>query len=73
MTMTVGTTVMKPAAATPVLAPSSSAIAGDASPNTGPVMGTTTVGTTAMRHMLTVPTRPQDLLVAAIPMSSSAG
>lgn len=56
-TMTVGTTVTRPAAATPAPARSSSVTAGAASPSTGPATGTMTAGTTAMRPTPTAPTR----------------
>lgn len=56
-TMTVGTTVMRPAAATPAPALNSSATVGAASLSTGPVMGTMTAETTVMRPMPTAPTR----------------
>lgn len=56
-TMTVGTIVTRPAAATLALAPSSSATAGAASQSTGPATGTMTAGTTVMRRMPTAPIR----------------
>lgn len=56
-TMTVGITVMRPAAATPAPALNSSVTAGAASLSTGPATGTMTVGTTATRPMPTAPTR----------------
>lgn len=60
-TMTVETIVTKPAAVTPAPVPSSSATVADASPSTGLVTGTTTVETTVMRPMQTVPTRVSTL------------
>lgn len=56
-TMTVGTTVMRPVAATPAPALNSSVTAGAASPSTGPATGTTTAGTTVTRPTPTAPTR----------------
>lgn len=50
--MTVETTVMRRAASTPVLMTSINAPAAGVSQTTGPVMGTTTVGTSVMKMWL---------------------
>lgn len=56
-TMIAETIAMKPAVAIPAPATSSNAIVGAASLYTGPVTGTTTVKTTAMKLMPTAPIR----------------